>query len=174
MNTYPLLADASDLVGRMFSFASDGLTEARLGLWPGMTIGHGSIMDTVTEMFGSVFVVRIDESAGYAGYSSLLVFALANGRTTAEISSTGSTILPVYPTVFTVTDVFEFDLASGESYVLGYCEVGGEYDRNVVAIIGPPDSYDDRGQLRAARRAWRYTANGLVEVDAPSVTCEVI
>jgi hypothetical protein len=160
---------AVDQVSRERSFSFDA--PEQLALPEGMTIGEGVVLDDPpSTVFGSVSVAS---DGPPTGRRSLLVFARAVGLTAPEISPTGATILPSLPLVFQVTNAFDLSLADDETYALGECRLGGADDRNVVAIVGPPNRVDDRGAVRGAHRAWRFTRTGLSELDPEQVTREL-
>lgn len=157
------------LVGQVFSF--DDSANSGLSLPHGMAIGQARAMtEGASGVFGTVFVA----SEGPQAARSLLVFARANGPTVPEIGPTGVTIMPQHPIAFTVTNVFDLTTDIDEGFELSACRVGTSDDDHVVALVGPPDLQDDRGRVRGARRAWRFTTAGLTELHAGDVTCELL
>jgi hypothetical protein len=156
---------AADLIGLSFSVPlPTTVIESRLHLRAGMNIGTQNLLMDASGPYGSAFDIVVDPSAKYGLGSSVLVFAAAE-----QPAALGSAM------TLTVTDAFDFTLATDEGYSLPHigCWIGDAYAPDVVAVIGPPVDSADRGQISPARLAWQYYRDGLTSIDASSVWCEL-
>jgi hypothetical protein len=153
------VSDVRELVGRSFEVESDVTFDPtdvprQLGLPPSFRNGGGTSFEDEQGWYGGMTKLVDERRPSY----QLLMFSLLTPGSSVSM----------------VTEIVEIDAAEGDylSWERFGCSVKGQYDSAVIAMFASPKDSKSNTDAWPATQAWRYTRDGLEQVDPAGVTCQ--